>query len=129
MERSEQNKITPLVAELISKPTISSKRREELAVQKRRRESAYRKLVDYAPEAVDTLVDIMRLGNNSDRLKAAIKVLEYAVGKPVDNKGIDELKETVLTSEEYEEVINDESEETIQLMIEEGYSRGKQNRP
>lgn len=125
MEKSEQNRVTPLVAELISKPTLSQKRKEELALQKRRRESAYRKLLDYSPEAVETLVDIMRLGSNSDRLKAAIKILEYTVGKPSENKNMDELKETVLTPEEYEDVITDENEETIQLMIEEGYSRGK----
>lgn len=125
MEKPEQNGVTPLVAELISKPAISRKRKEELAVQQRRKEKAYGKLLDYAPEAVDTLVDIMRLGNNSDRLKAAVKVLEYAVGKPAENKNMDELKEKVFTIEEYEEVITDENEETIQLMIEEGYSRGK----
>ena len=118
MEKPDKNEVTPLVAELIQTPVNTKRRREEMALQAKRRENTIKKIQLYAPEAVETLVDIMRLGKDQERLKAAVKLLEYAVGKPSENKHMEELKETVLTPEE-------DDEEELQRMIEERYKHGK----
>ena len=125
MEKPDKNEVTPLVAELIQTPVNTKRRREEMALQAKRRENTIKRIQLYAPEAVDTLVDIMRLGKDQERLKAAVKLLEYAVGKPSENKHMEELKETVLTPEEYEEITAEDDEEELQRMIEERYKHGK----
>ena len=125
MEKPDKNEVTPLVAELIQTPVNTKRRREEMALQAKRRENTIKKIQLYAPEAVETLVDIMRLGKDQERLKAAVKLLEYAVGKPSENKHREELKETVLTPEEYEEITAEDDEEELQRMIEERYKHGK----
>ena len=125
MEKPDKNEVTPLVAELIQTPVNTKRRREEMALQAKRRENAIKKIQLYAPDAIDTLVDIMRLGKDQERLKAAVKLLEYAVGKPPENKHMEELKETVLTPEEYEEITAEDDEEELQRMIEERYRNGK----
>ena len=125
MEKPDKNEVTPLVAELIQTPVNTKRRREEMALQAKRRENAIKKIQLYAPDAIDTLVDIMRLGKDQERLKAAVKILEYAVGKPSENKHMEELKETVLTPEEYEEITAEDDEEELQRMIEERYRDGK----
>lgn len=125
MEKPDKNEVTPLVAELIQTPVNTKRRREEMALQAKRRENAIKKIQLYAPDAIDTLVDIMRLGKDQERLKAAVKILEYAVGKPSENKHMEELKETVLTPEEYEEITAEDDEEELQRMIEERYRNGK----
>ena len=125
MEKPDKNEVTPLVAELIQTPVNTKRRREEMALQAKRRENAIKKIQLYAPDAIDTLVDIMRFGKDQERLKAAVKILEYAVGKPSENKHMEELKETVLTPEEYEEITAEDDEEELQRMIEERYRNGK----
>ena len=125
MEKPDKNEVTPLVAELIQTPVNTKRRREEMALQAKRRENAIKKIQLYAPDAIDTLVDIMRLGKDQERLKAAVKILEYAVGKPSENKHMEELKETVLTPEEYEEITAEDDEEELQRMIEDRYKHGK----
>ena len=57
------------------------------------------------------------------RLRAAMRLLEYNVGKPVEMKNQDKGKVVSLSDDEFEEIIVDGDEEKLQKIIEDRYGR------
>lgn len=79
----------------------------------------------FAGEAVQTLVDIMRVGKNGDRLRAASKILEYSLGKPTDITAVKDaaVEASTMTDAEYADVTGDKTEEELQEIIERKYRK------
>ncbi len=69
----------------------------------------------YGAEAVHTLVSLMQDSEKDDiRLRAAMRLLEYNVGKPVEMKNQDKGKVVSLSDDEFEEIIVDGDEKKLQ---------------
>lgn len=113
-----------LVSSFIEEPVCTEKKSKNLKRMDAARAYTLETLGAYGAEAVHTLVSLMQDSEKDDiRLRAAMRLLEYNVGKPVEMKNQDKGKVVSLSDDEFEEIIVDGDEEKLQKIIEDRYGR------
>ena len=113
-----------LVSSFIEEPVCTEKRSRNLKRMDAARAYTLETLGAYGAEAVQTLVSLMHDSEKDDiRLRAAMRLLEYNVGKPTEAKMQDNSKTISLSDDEFEEIITDGEEEKLQKIIEDRYGR------
>ena len=120
----EQLKEGSLVSAIIEDTVCSPKQKRNLQRMDKARAYTLETLGAYGADAVRTLVSLMQDSEKDDvRLKAAIKLLEYNVGKPSEMKHDDRDKQVKLSEDEFEEIIVEDNEQKLQEMIEKRYGK------
>lgn len=117
-----------ICAAIIEEPVTNEKVTAKLARMESEKEATLATLSCYGREAIEKLAELMRSADKDDvQFKAAVKILEYTVGKPAESKPIEPNKKSIpISDNEFEEIIEDGDEEKLQKMIESKY--GKTNK-
>lgn len=122
----EKNVNDSLVATLTDRPLEPVRPRTAV---KHVKGAVVRAMTNHSVEAVETLVDIMRNGADKERLKAAVRILDYTIGKPSEQKESKEvLEEEHVTDVEFQELLNEDKEEELQDLIEERYDKKRKTK-
>lgn len=119
------------VSELISSTELQAQKKEVPKLPPKQARQKTRAALDiYSVEALEHLLDIMRFGSEKNRLKAAIKVIEYSIGKPSDRKESAEvIEDENITDVEFRELIDEDKEGTLQDIIEAVYEERRKTPP
>ncbi len=122
MAKTGKTEITEVEVPSVHDAIESVHEPKSLAREMGRRQKCLDTIAIHARDAVQTLVDIMNYGSETNRLKAAFRILEYSAGKPSEYKPEEVKPEPVVPDADLETIIDTGDVEELQSAIERTYN-------